>query len=57
MFLGRLIDYVLAMLGVGQVAFWSSTTSASTKEGLPGQDTHDDFKPQVTAAEYVWLLH
>jgi len=34
-------------LGTATLALWSSTTSTSTKEGLPGQDTHDDFKPQV----------
>lgn len=29
----------------------SSTTTPNTRDSPPGQDTHDDFKPQV-----VWLL-
>ena len=33
----------------GQAALWrySSTTSPNTRDSTPGQDTHDDFKPQV----------
>ena len=40
-------------------AAWSSTTTTSTKEGLPGDDTHDDFKPQVkqTCFESTKRLH